>query len=70
MLSNLFKTSRYLNKNLNYLLKVIYLFVVSLYVYSSNWEVEPQHEGLTFPAAVAISEGKVIFRDIHSQYGL
>ena len=70
MLSKLFKTSRYLNKNLNFLLKVIYLFMISLYVYSSNWEVEPQHEGLTFPAAVAISEGKVIFRDIHSQYGL
>jgi hypothetical protein len=39
-------------------------------VYSSNWEVDPLHEGLTFPTAVAISEGKVIFRDIHSQYGL
>ena len=70
MLLNLFKTSKNLNKNLNFTLKVIYLFMISIFMYSSNWEVEPQHEGLTFPAAVAVSEGKVIFRDVHSQYGL
>lgn len=70
MLSTLLKIRKYKNENFNSLLKATYIFMIFLYVYSSNWEVEPQHEGLTFPVAVAISEGKVIFRDIHSQYGL
>jgi hypothetical protein len=70
MLSNLFKVTKLIDEHLGFLLKVIYLFMIILYVYSSNWEVDPLHEGLTFPAAVAISEGKVIFRDVHSQYGL
>jgi hypothetical protein len=70
MLSTLLKIRKYKNENFSLLLKAVYIFMIFLYVYSSNWEVEPQHEGLTFPAAVAISEGKVIFRDVHSQYGL
>ena len=57
-------TSNYKN-----IIKMVYGLIIVLYIYSTNWEVDPQHEGLTFPAALAISQGKIIFRDVHTQYG-
>ena len=50
--------------------KNLYGFFILIYLYSLNWEIDPIHDGLTFPTAVAVSEGKIIFREIHSQYGL
>ena len=50
--------------------KILYGFFILIYLSSSNWEIDPIHDGLTYPTAVAVSEGKIIFRDIHSQYGL
>ena len=55
------------NKNV---IKMIYGLIIVLFIYSTNWEVDPLHDGLTFPSALAISQGKIIFRDVHTQYGL
>jgi hypothetical protein len=39
-------------------------------LYTSNWGVDPLHDGATFPTPVALAQGKFIFRDIQNQYGL
>jgi hypothetical protein len=70
MVLKVFKKINPVSSYFSVLIKAFYLLMVLLYIYSSNWEVDPIHDGLTFPAAVAVSEGKVIFLDVNSQYGL
>jgi len=37
---------------------------------SSNWGVDPLHDGAVFPTPVALAQGEILFRDIQNQYGL
>ena len=48
----------------------IYLIFMIIVLYTSNWGVDPLHDGATFPTPVALAQGKFIFRDIQNQYGL
>jgi hypothetical protein len=48
----------------------IYVIFMVIVLYTSNWGVDPLHDGATFPTPVALAQGKVIFRDIQNQYGL
>lgn len=50
-------------------LLIYFLFTIFILI-SSSWNVDPLHDGATFPSAVAVAQGKTIFVDVQNQYGL
>jgi hypothetical protein len=48
----------------------IYASLIISIFYSSNWGVDPLHDGALFPTAASLGDGQIIFRDIQNQYGL
>lgn len=57
-----------LNSKILYL--AIYFLFTSFILISSSWNVDPLHDGATFPSAVAVAQGRTIFIDVQNQYGL
>jgi hypothetical protein len=52
------------------LLSLYILIPIFFIISSSNWGLDPLHDGATFPSAVAFAEGKMIFSEVQNQYGL
>lgn len=52
----------------NWYLAIYFLFT-SFILISSSWNVDPLHDGATFPSAVAVAQGRTIFVDVQNQYG-
>ena len=46
-----------------------YVLFTSFILISSSWNVDPLHDGATFPSAVAVAQGRTIFVDVQNQYG-
>lgn len=58
------------NQSINKIQIFVYVNFIAIVLYTSNWGVDPLHDGATFPTPVAIANGQAIFRDIQNQYGL
>lgn len=47
----------------------IYFLFTMFILISCSWNVDPLHDGATFPSAVAVAQGKTIFIEVQNQYG-
>ncbi len=57
-------------RNINKILLSFYIVFISIVIYTSNWGVDPLHDGALFPTPVALAQGKILFKDIQNQYGI
>jgi len=58
------------NSNIVKILAALYIVFILIIMVSSNWGVDPLHDGALFPTPVALAQGKVLFKDIQNQYGI
>ena len=53
-------------RNINKILLSFYIVFISIVIYTSNWGVDPLHDGAIFPTPVALAQGKILFKDIQN----
>ena len=58
------------NSNIVKILAALYIVFILIIIVSSNWGVDPLHDGALFPTPVALAQGRVLFKDIQNQYGI
>lgn len=71
--SKFFSISKFtsiLNNNIVKILAALYIVFILIIMVSSNWGVDPLHDGALFPTPVALAQGRVLFKDIQNQYGI